>query len=70
MFGNNLIAFEKVHEIYCKSTPSQIMLYQAALNLHKILQSVQNDEITFENVMVLNQLVCTSRQSNYDFKGK
>ena len=34
MYGNSEISFEKLHALAKKWTPSQIMLYQSALNLH------------------------------------
>ena len=55
----NVISFERIHELNKKCTPSQIMLYQAALSLHKTL----NFEIPdFEAITVLNQMIFTSRQ--------
>ena len=51
--SNNVISFKKIHEINKKCTPSQIMLYQAANNLHKTF----NFEVpNFEAITVLEQL--------------
>ena len=59
---NNVISFEKIHEINKKCTPSQIMNYQAALNLHKTLNfHVPN----FEAITVLEQLAFTPRQTHF-----
>ena len=59
---NNAISFEKIHEINKKCTPSQIMLYQASLNLHKTL----NFEVpNFETITVLDQLAFTPRQTMF-----
>ena len=56
------ISFERIHVNRKKSTPRQIMMYQCALNLYKILNF---EEVSFETVTVLNQLFCTSRQTNF-----
>ena len=47
-------------------TPSQIMLYQSALNLHETLNV---DRLSLENVTVSNQMTCTSRQINFKILG-
>ena len=62
-FGN--VSFDNVLKICAKCTPSQIMMYQAALKLHKITTSIFEEEITTENVRVLNQMVSTSRQASF-----
>ena len=59
---NDTISFEKIHETQKKCTPTQIMLYQAAIQLHK---SLNLNELTFESVTVLNQMTCTSRQTMF-----
>ena len=59
---NNAISFDKIHEINKKCTPSQIMLYQASLNLHKTL----NFEVpNYETITVLDQLAFTPRQTMF-----
>ena len=63
MYGNHVISFEKMHVIAKKCTPSQIMLYQSALNLYKILNQ---DVISFEMVTVLNQMISTRRQTTFE----
>ena len=40
------------------------MLYQLSLNLHKTLNNLDN-ELTFEQITVLDQIVCTGRQVNF-----
>ena len=59
------ISFESLHLKCNKSTPKQIMLYQAALQLHKTLNSCHN-VITTETIRVLEQIVCTRRQLTFE----
>ena len=40
------ISFENIHKIHNKCTPNQIMLYQTALNLHKVINDL-NETLTF-----------------------
>ena len=63
--SGNEISFERIHEINKKCTPSQIMLYQSALLLHKTLsfESPNFIQPTFEAVTVLEQMPVTSRQN-------
>ena len=56
------ISFENLHKNNLKCTPSQIMLYQLALNLHKTLNFNELDP-SFETITVLDQLVCSRRQT-------
>ena len=64
MFYSNEISFENIHKQCEKSTPKQISLYHISLNLHKLL-NFDPENITFEHLTVLEQLVCTGRQLNY-----
>ena len=57
---NNVISFEKIHEINKKCTPSQIMSYQSALNLHR---TVNFEKPNFEAITVLDQLAFMPRQT-------
>ena len=60
MSSNSEISFEKIHELYKKCTPTQIMNYQCSIQLHKII----NFEIPcFEAVTVLNQMTSSRRQT-------
>ena len=65
------ISFENIHKLCKKSTPKQMTSYQASLNLHKILNE---DDCTSEKVRILDRIVCTRRQLNFeiikDNKGK
>ena len=63
MFGNHEISFVKLHAKAKKCTPAQIMLYQSSLNLHKILNQ---DLISLEITTVLNQMICTRRQTTFE----
>ena len=63
MYGRHELSFEKMHAKVKKCTPSQIMLFQASLNLHKILNQ---DLVSFETVTVLNQMICTRRQVYFE----
>ena len=62
--NNDVISFEKVHEISKKCTPNQIMLYQSALQLYKTLnfEMPSFDKPTFESITVLHQMPLSSRQ--------
>ena len=58
------VSFENIHKIAKKSTPKQLMHYQIALGLHKLVNA--NPEfLTFEQVMVVDQVVYTSRQLHF-----
>ena len=63
MYSNHEISFEKLHATAKKCTPSQIMLFQASLNVHKLLNQ---DLISLEIVTVLNQMICTGRQTSFE----
>ena len=59
------ISFVNVHKISNKCTPNQIMLYQVALSLFKIVNENQvPPSATF--VKLMNQVVCTSRQVMFE----
>ena len=58
---NNEISFENVHRKCKKCTPEQIMMYHISLKLHKLLNE-NGSGITFEQVTVMDQIVCTRRQ--------
>ena len=60
--NNRELSFIKLHERHKKCTPTQIMSYQAAIQLHKVINF---DRPTFESVTVLNQMTCTSRQTMF-----
>ena len=66
------ISFENIHKVNLKCTPSQIMLYQIATNLHRVL-NFENCP-TFEQTTVLEQILCEGRQLKFEivrhFKGK
>ena len=57
---DNVISFEKIHEINKKCTPSQIMSYQSALQQQK---TVNFNEPLFEAITVLDQITVTSWQT-------
>ena len=48
-----------------KCTPNQIMLYQIALNLHKVINDTDT-HISTETSSVLDQVICTRRQLNFE----
>ena len=64
-FGFDIL-FENLHKSHKKCTPTQIAEYQIALNLHRILNNDEPD-LSFEKIMILDQIVCTSRQINVQF---
>ena len=63
MQSNHEISFERLHAIAKKCTPSQIMLYQSALHLHKVLNQ---EVLSFESVTVLHNLTCLRRQTTFE----
>ena len=58
------ISFVNLHKIHNKCTPEQIMYYQMSLKLHKLLNEHDNN-LSFEHVTLMDQIVCTSRQINF-----
>ena len=58
------LSFEKYHVLNKKCTPSQIMLYQLSLSLHK-LYNVDGVDLSFEMITVIDQMILTSRQINF-----
>ena len=52
-------------EICKKCTPSQIMFYQNALQLHKVVNEIY-DECTSKHARVLSNTVCTGRQLTFE----
>ena len=58
------ISFEKLHKTHVKCTPTQVMSYQMALNLHRTL-NFEAHELTFETITILDQIICTRRQSRF-----
>ena len=63
------MSFESIHKINKKSTPKQLMKYQIALSLHKLLNE-HSAEINFDQVMVMDQVICTSRQLRFQIMRK
>ena len=57
---------DKTHE---KCTPEHIMYYQMALKLHKLLNE-HDHQLSFEHVTMMDQIVCTSRQINFQILRK
>ena len=49
--------------------PKQIMNYQIALKMHK-LSNEHDDDLSFEQVMVLDQIICNRRQINFQVMRK
>ena len=58
------ISFENIHKVHKKSTPKQIMLYQQAILLHKTINQLDFPS-SFEDVTILDQTICTSRQLKF-----
>ena len=58
------ISFVNLHKIHNKCTPEQIMYYQMSLKLHKLMNE-HNNHLSFEHVTIMDQIVCTSRQINF-----
>ena len=64
MRGGYEISFDNIHKVNKKCTPKQIMQYQIALKLHKLLNEHDN-VLSFEHVTVMDQIICTSRQLKF-----
>ena len=58
------VSFVNLHKMHKKCTPEQIMLYQMSLKLHKLLNEHDN-HLSFEHITLMDQIVCTSRQINF-----
>ena len=58
------VSFENIHLKYKKCTLYQITLCQSSLKLHKTVNE-NLDDLTFEQITVLDQIICTSRQINF-----
>ena len=58
------VPFENLHKTHKKCTLDQIMLYQIALKLHKLINE-HNNVLSFEHVTVMDQIFCTCRQINF-----
>ena len=58
------ISFDEVHRICKKCTPSQILLYNQSLQLHKTVNH-QDFPGTFEDVTIVDQIICTGRQLKF-----
>ena len=65
MYNCSEILFENIHKLCKKSTPKQITLYQIAIGLHKVLDSIDH-ECNSEHVRILNNIICTRRQLNFE----
>ena len=59
------ISFDNIHKKHRKCTPNQIMLYQIALNLHKVINDLDNS-LTFDQIALMDQIVCTGRQRRFE----
>ena len=64
MYDGFNISFEKIHIVNQKCTPSQIMLYKIAINLYKAINFEKCP--TFEQINLLEQIVCGSRQLKFE----
>ena len=59
------ISFVRIHSLCHKSTPSQIMSYQAALHLHRVFNEMF-ESCTTEHAALLLNVTCTSRQLKFE----
>ena len=69
MTDNYDVCFVNLHKTHKKCTPNQVMLYQIALKLHKLLNDHAN-VLSFEHVTVMNQIICTRRQIKFQVMRK
>ena len=65
MSYNSELSFVKIHSICKKCTPTQIMSYQLSLSLYKSINQMY-DSCTTEHSSLLANIVCTSRQLNFE----
>ena len=63
------VSFINLHKTHMKCTPDQIMLYQIALRLHKLVNDHSN-VLSFEHVTVMDQIICTRRQIKFQILRK
>ena len=63
-FSGYDVSFENIHIVNKKSTPKQLMKYQIAISLHKLI-NVNPESLNFDQVMVMDQVVCTGRQLRF-----
>ena len=56
------ISFENIHKTCKNSTPKQITQYTQSLQLFKTITNI-HELCTTENVRLLNQIICTRRQT-------
>ena len=59
------LSFVTIHSIFRICTPAQIMSYQLSLQLHKSLSEMY-DLCTTVHAPILNNIVCKSRQLNFE----
>ena len=61
------VSFESLHVKCKKCTPKQITLYQSSLKIFKTLND-NLDDLTFKQVIVFDQIRCTTRQLNFEIQ--
>ena len=59
------MSFLRIHSICKKCTPSQIMSYQAAIHLYKVINEVY-EFCTTKHALLLNSIVCPGRQLKFE----
>ena len=59
------LSFVKIHSMSKKCTPMQIMSYQAAIHLHKVLTEIP-ERCTTEHALLLNNVICPRRQLRFE----
>ena len=59
------VSFLRIHLLCKKCTPTQIASYQLSLLLHKSISEL-NETCTTEHALLLNNIVCTGRQINFE----
>ena len=58
------VPFENLHKTHKNCTPDQIMLYQIAFKLYKLINE-QDNVLSFEHVTVIDQIFFTCRQISF-----
>ena len=59
------MSFIRIHSICQKCTPEQIMSYQAAIHLYKVIND-SFEECTTEHAHLLNNIICPRRQLKFE----
>ena len=65
MSNSTELSFVKIHSMCYKCTPMQIMSYQAAIHLHKVLTEIP-ERCSTEHALLVNNVICPRRQLKFE----